>query len=451
MKIRVLVLAALLGGAGLAQEHWVGTWAASPQQPRAIAAPAKPQAQVPQTPGGQVTVGQTTGGQTIQAGIQVQTAIIPGGGPPPQSAVPAPLPGAFNNQTVRMIVRTSIGGPRARTVISNAHGTVPLVIGSAHLALRAKGSEIVAGSDRTLTFSGKARAWVPVGASVTSDPVDLSVPAHSDLAVSVFVPGDTGPASQHALGLHTTYIAAGDATGAPSLEGAATSQSWPWLAAVEVLAPINAAAIVALGDSITDGARSTPDTDNSWPSHLARRLAAAGASHLAVLNQGISGNRVLRDGVGPNALARFDRDVLGMSGVKWMILLESINDIGQGNRAGIAESDKVTADDVIGAMRQLIEKARSHGIRVVGGTLTAVEGSGYYNENSEAVRQAVNQWIRTSGAFDAVVDFDAATRDPANPKRFKAEFDSGDHLHPGDAGYKAMAEAIDLSIFGVKR
>jgi lysophospholipase L1-like esterase len=219
---------------------------------------------------------------------------------------------------------------------------------------------------------------------------------------------------------------------------------------VEVMAPANTSAIVAFGDSITDGARSTADTDQSWPSQFAKRLKAAGVTNIAVINHGISGNRVLRDDTGTNALARFDRDVLGTPGVKWVIFLEGINDIGRGNRANALPADVMNADDLIAGMKQFIEKAHTHGIRIAAGTILPYEGAAYYSESGEAVRSAVNQWIRTSKAFDAVIDFDAATRDPQNPKRMRADLDSGDKLHPGDAGYKVMADAIDLSIFGVK-
>jgi lysophospholipase L1-like esterase len=211
-----------------------------------------------------------------------------------------------------------------------------------------------------------------------------------------------------------------------------------------VLAAASTAALVTFGDSITDGARSTPDTDQSWPSVLAQRVLN---SNVAVVNQGISGNRVLRDGAGVNALARFDRDVLAVPGVKWVMLLESINDIGIGTRQNASPSDAVTADDLIAGLRQLAERAHMHGIRVIGCTILPYEGAAYYSEAGEVIRQAVNRWIRGGSAFDAVVDFDQLTRDPSNPKHLSAEVDSGDHLHPGDAGYKKMAEYIDLKLF----
>ena len=349
-----------------------------------------------------------------------------------------------------MIAHTSIGGRRVRIELSNAFGTAPLVIGAAHIALRDKDSMIVPATDRVLQFSGRPAAWIPPGASVISDAVNLDVPAASDLAVSVYVPEDGAADTMHAVGLHTTYISKdGDATAQPSIADATTTQSYYWLTNVDVAAPPDAAAIVTFGDSITDGAVSTPNTDRSWPSLLARRLAASGGANIAVLNQGISGNRLLRDGAGVNALARFDRDVLAQPGVKWLMILEGINDIGLGSRTGAAATDAVTSDDLIAALKQLIERAHMHGIKVIGGTLTPFEGAAYYSEAGEQIRMAVNQWIRSSGAFDAVVDFEAATRDPDHPKQFRPGFNKGDHLHPNDAGYQAMADAIPLSIFGV--
>lgn len=350
-----------------------------------------------------------------------------------------------------MIAHTSISGRRVRIELSNAFGSTPLVIGAAHIALRDKDMAILWASDRALLFGGRPACSIPPGATEISDPIDLNVPAARDLAVSIYLPDTATTDSMHAVGLHTTYISKeGDSTAAPIFPVDTTTQSFYFLTNVDVLAPLDAAAIVTFGDSITDGAVSTPDTDRSWPSFLARRLAAAGGANIAVLNQGISGNRLLRDGAGVSALARFDRDVLAQPGAKWLMILEGINDIGLGLRAGAPESDAVTADDLIGAQKQLIERAHEHGLKVIGGTLTPFEGAAYYSESGETVRETVNQWIRSSGAFDAVVDFDAATRDPEHPKQFRPGFNNGDHLHPNDAGYQAMADAIDLSIFGLK-
>jgi len=424
-KLIVVLIASLaLVQIANAQDHWVTTWAAAPQQPRAGGPP--PGAQAP--------------GAAGQRGQ---------GGP-----AAAPAPTLFNDQTIRMIVHTSLGGRHARVTLSNAYGNTPLRVGAAHVAMRGKESAIVQSTDRTLMFSGKPSVSIPQGAQMISDPVDLDIPQLSDLAISVYVPGESGQLTTHATGLHTTYIAKGNVTAEPVLNDTMSTRSYYWISAVDVMAPAEAGAIVAFGDSITDGATSTNDADRSWPSALvARILTAPGAPKLSVLNQGISGNRLLADGAGVNALARFDRDVLGMSGVKWLMLMEGINDIGQTTsaRGNAPPQNPVTADELIAAMKQIVERAHAHGIKVIGCTLTPYEGAGYYSEKGEEVRQAVNRWIRTAGAFDAVADFEKATQDSANPKTFKATFNNGDHLHPNDAGYKAMADAIDLKIFNAKK
>jgi lysophospholipase L1-like esterase len=356
----------------------------------------------------------------------------------------------FNHQTIRMIVRASIGGRRLRVKLANAFGSASVAVGAAHIAIRAKESEIAPGTDRALSFNGKPSCVIGPGMVILSDPVDLNAPPLADLAVSLYFPGETGPPTSHAIGLHTTYISDGDLTGQAAITGGATTQQYYWLAGIDVLAPAGAALIVAFGDSITDGALSTPETNHAWPSLLAARLAARkDTAHFAVANMGIGGNRLLRDGTGVSALARFDRDVLSQSGVKWVVVLEGINDIG---RIASMPAEAVTADEVIGAYQQIIERAHTHGIKVVGATLTPYEDAHYYSAGpGEAVREAVNQWICSSGAWDAVVDFEAATRDPANPKHIRPDFDPGDHLHPNDKGYQAMADAFDLGIFTGKR
>jgi lysophospholipase L1-like esterase len=402
------------------QEHWVATWGTAQQlirtPPPATPPAATTAAAVPRTP------------------------------PPGRAQQQAIALNGFKNQTVRMVLRTSIGGSRLRVTVANTFGGTPVVVGAAHVALRAKESEIVPGSDRALTFNGKPGCTIGPGMVILSDPVDLSVPVLGDLTVSLYFPGETGPPATHATGLHTTYISKeGDTTGAASMPEAITTQSYYFLAGVDVMAPADTSLIVAFGDSITDGSLSTPNTDRSWPARLAVRLAAdKRTASLAIVNMGIGGNRLLRDMTGASALARLDRDVLSQAGVKWLVLIEGINDIGRGSTM---PGEAVTADELIGAYRQIIERARTHGIKVIGGTLTPFEGAGYAREDGEVIRQAVNQWIRTGGAYDAVVDFEAATRDPANPKRFRPEFDPGDHLHPNDAGYQAMADAVDLAIF----
>ena len=346
-----------------------------------------------------------------------------------------------------MIVRTSVGGRSMRVHLSNAYGTGPLTIGAARIALRDKDSSIVPDSDRALTFSGKASFVIPPGALAVSDPVDFAVPKLGYLAISVYITGDPTPPTVHLTGLHTTYISkAGDFTKEKSIADATTTQSWYYLSSVDVLAPANAGSIVAFGDSITDGATSTPDTDRSWPSQLAERLQANPATaSMAIVNHGISGNRLLADGAGVSALARFDRDVIAQPGVKYLIVLEGINDIGMSSMMPAAGT-ALTADDLIAAHKQMIERAHLHGIKAFGATLLPYGGAMYFSEKGEALRQAVNQWIRTSGAYDGVIDFDAKLRDPANPKEMNAAYFINDHLHPNDAGYKLMAEAVELSL-----
>lgn len=415
LAVALVVLAASAG----AQEHWVGTWAASAQSAH-IVFPRLPQPQA-------------APGAPAQAN---QPPLFP---PPP----------SFDNQTVRMIVRSSIGGHRVRVQLSNAFGNGALHVGAAHIALRDKDSTIVSGSDRALTFSGEASAIIPAGAEILSDPVDLDVPPLADLAISVYVPGHVDDPTDHLTGLHTTYISGpGDFTAAPSIVAATTKESWYWLSGIEVLAPADTGLIVAFGDSITDGATSTPDTDRSWPSQLAQRLVANKATaKWAIVNEGISGNRLLNDGMGVAALARFDRDVLSQPGVKCVIVMLGINDIGFASLPGAQASDQVTAQDLIAAHKQIIARAHVRGIRVIGATLTPFSGATYYSEQGEAAREAVNDWIRTSHAYDAVIDFDAVVRDLANPKQIRPSFNIRDHLHPNDDGYKAMADSVDLSIF----
>lgn len=416
----IFVLGALWPGlvpvAG-AQDHWVATWAASPQAPR------------------------------VNFPRPAQAPAATRAPAPPANQPPAfPPPPSLNNRTIRMVVHTSIGGRRARIQLSNAFGTAPLKVGAAHVALRDKESAIVPASDHALTFSGKASFAIPAGAEMISDPVDLDVPKLGDILISVYIAGEVAVPTAHLTGLHTTYISnAGDFTSAPSIADAVKTQAWYWISSVDVLAPADTRLIVAYGDSITDGATSTPDTDSSWPSQLARRLSAHKAtSAVAIVNQGISGNRVLRDGAGVSALARFDRDVLAQPGVQWLIVMEGINDIGLATRS---TTDAVTIDDLIAGHKQIIERAHMRGIKVIGATLTPFAGAAYYSDEGEAIRTALNEWIRTGKAYDAVIDFDAATRDPENPKQIRPAYNIRDHLHPNDAGYKVMADAIDLSIF----
>jgi lysophospholipase L1-like esterase len=367
---------------------------------------------------------------------------------PPPSPIP-PIPQELSGQTVRMIVRTSVGGAALRLQLTNAQGTEPVRIGAVHVALRANESAIDVATDRALTFGGSDSVTLYPGALVLSDPVMLEVPALSELAVSLYVPGPTPTATRHELGLNTTWISAGDVTAAASLANAAgisTNRSYFWLSGIEVLTSAQGGTIAAFGDSITDGYATTADTHRAWPALLAERLRQSNAN-LGVLNLGISGNRVLRDNIGSSALTRFDRDVLAREGVRWMILLEGINDITWTALPGVPESQQASAAKIIEGLSQLVDRAHARGIKVMGGTLTPMGGLWLFNAETEALRQNVNTWIRDGGKFDAVVDFDAVTRDPADQSRLKPEYDSGDHIHPNDAGNAAMAQAIELQLF----
>ena len=370
--------------------HWVGTWSASPQG--------------------------------VAAAIQI------------------------NGQTVRQIVHTSLGGERVRVRFSNAYGTSGLVIGSAHVAISTGGATISSTTDRVLTFNGSPTITIPAGALVVSDPVTLNVPALRDLAVSLYLPENVAATTQHPVGLQTTYVSAsGDFTGA-AIEPTTTTQSYYFLTGVEVSASNRARAIVTLGDSVTDGFGSTPDTDQRWPNLLAERLQS---QRLAVLNAGVSGNRVLHDFVGTSALARLDRDTLVQTGVKYVIVGEGNNDLLIPGLIG-NPAEVVTVAQIIQGHRQMIDRAHALGLRIYGSTLTPVEGypfPGFWTPDLEAKRQAVNHWIRTSRAYDAVIDFDMLLRDPSHPSRLLPAYDSGDHLHPNDGGYRTMADAIDLSLF----
>ena len=350
----------------------------------------------------------------------------------------------FTNQTLRQIVHTSVGGTRVRVRLST-FGAGALVVGAARVALRDVSAAIVPESDRPLTFGGQSSITIPPGALVLSDPVELDVPALSDLAVSIFLPGNTGPATWHFVALQTSYISPpGDFTASSVMPIAATMQAWFWLAGVEVMAPKQTGAVVTFGDSLTDGAQSTPDTNQRWPDHLARRLLAQPGNHkMGVLNAAITGNRLLHDGIGANALARFDRDVLTQTGVTHVITLLGNNDI----LFVFSPSEAVTAEQIIEGHRQLIERARARGIKIYGGTLTPFEGFFFSSPEKEARRQVVNAWIRTSGAYDAVIDYDEILRDPSSPTRLLPLYDSGDHLHPNDLGYEVMGNAINLKLF----
>jgi lysophospholipase L1-like esterase len=321
----------------------------------------------------------------------------------------------------------------------------PLEIGAAHIGVHNGGGAIAEGTDRVLTFGGDPSFTIPPGVMAVSDPVDLDVAPLSDVAVSLYLPHDTGTPTSHTVGLHTAYISSGDVTGSPEMPNAGTMFAYAWLTGIDVVAPPDALAVVALGDSITDGYATTRDADRAWPSLLAKRLNPNGAARVAVVNQGISGNQVLRDGAGVSALARLDRDVFSRPGVKWVILLEGINDI---NLRGRTDGpNALTSDELIWGYRQIIARCHAHGVKVLGATIMPEEGVPTASERGEEIRQTVNRWIRVKGNFDRVVDFDAVVRDPQRPVRVKAEFDPGDHIHPNDLGNQAMADAFDLKVF----
>ena len=371
----------------------------------------------------------------------------------------------FTGQTLREIVHSSVGGQQARVWFSNRFGTEPLHIAAAHIALSASGSfganpdgtpnqsGIQAGTDHALTFNGGDTVVIPPGSEVVSDPVALQVPALTDIAVSMYFADRTLASTEHSDSNQISYAANGNLVGAADLGGKSwESKPWYVISGVDVDAPGNSA-VMAFGDSITDGAYATENQNHRWPDYLASRLAADPGTKksgvLGVVDVGIGGNRVLLDGYGPNAVARINPDVIARSGARYVIILESINDIGR------FTSDHQPYGDLTqrleAGIAQIAAQAHQHGIQVIGATLTPYQGCGYYSDAGNEVRNAVNEWIRTSPIFDGVADFDKAVRDPQKPQQFAAQYDSGDHLHPKDAGYQAMAGAIDLSLFTKKK
>ncbi|SEP07209.1 Lysophospholipase L1 [Actinacidiphila rubida] len=355
----------------------------------------------------------------------------------------------YAGYTIRNLVHTSLGGQRIRVKLSNAFGTKPVRFAHTTVGLqRLPGSAAIAtGTLRDVTFGGSTAVTVPAGEELYSDPVELPLSGAADLFVTTFTPDPSGPVTYHDLGLATSYYATDGTDHAADLGAGGlplTTTAWHYVTEVDVEPGAGrAAAVVTLGDSITDGFQSTPGANRRWPDLLAARLRAAHgpASTFGVLNAGISGNRVLLDGAGVRATARLDRDVLQRAGARTMIVLEGINDIQQ-------TPHQLDPQQIIAGLKDLADRAHAAGLRVLGGTILPFEGWGTYDTNEEAARQGVNDWIRSSGTFDAVVDFDAAVRDPADPHRMLPRYDSGDHLHPGDAGYQAMADAIDLNALG---
>ena len=357
------------------------------------------------------------------------------------SASPQSSGTTFNNQTLRQIVHTGIGGTSARVQVSNAFGNAPLTVSDVHVAQRGSGSATVAGTDRVVTFGGSRTVTVPAGGLAVSDEVAFTVPPASDVAVSMYLPNPTPPATSHQTGLQTNYVAAGDVSGNASLTGAQTTGSYYFLTNLDVQNANAEGAVVTLGASITDGVASGQDHNKRWPDDLAARLASAGRP-IGVLNQGISGNKLLADGAGPSALNRFDRDVVNQPNVRWVIFSDDpINDLGGANPP--------TGAQLTAALSQLISRAHQHGIKFLCSTLTPFQGSGGWTQAGENGRAAVNAFIRGAGSgCDGIVDQDTALHDPANPQRYLPAYDAGDHLHPNEAGLQAIANAVNLSLFG---
>jgi lysophospholipase L1-like esterase len=377
--------------------------------------------------------------------------------PPSVGLGPFPATPSFNNQTIRQVVRLSAGGSRVRVRFTNEYGAKPLVIGKASIALTDTSGAVKAGTEHALTFAGKRGVTIPTAAPLLSDPVDLPVQALSSLSISLYFPEDTGACTCHQTGMQTAYVSeAGDFTGNATFTPKQKIQMRAFISGVEVEG--SGKTVVVLGDSISDGVGSTVDANRRWPDQFADRLLSRGWQHSwGVVNMGISGNRVLADGLGQGVLARFDRDVLSVPEAAYVIVFEGINDLGLShvNMTGpaaerfknLASGPEVTTESLMAGYRQLIERAHERGLKIIGATITPYQGAMYYSAEGETIREAVNTWIRTGHAFDGVIDFDAVIRDPAHPAQMKDGFHMGDHLHGSDAGYEAMAKAINLSLF----
>jgi lysophospholipase L1-like esterase len=433
MKIRHFALAAILilgtGAEASAKDNWLGAWGfvptplppgATPALPVSPVAPLAPNAgQAPATPAPSALLIDNPGNVPV---------VAPEGDPA--------------NVTLRQLVRVSVAGSRVRLRMTNESGSDVLVLGAVHVGAAGPDGSVIAGSDHVVTFDGKTGVSIPASAPLLSDPVNLKVDALQKLIITSYVPGSI------VRGGHSLYQyvsgTPGDHSGAAQLPNQHIMRLTSLVSNVEVDAATANAVVVTFGDSITEGAQSTNNAFRSWPDRLAERLAAA-KSKWSVVNAGIGGNRLLRYGTGPGALARLDRDVFGVPGVKAIILLEGINDIGRGFTP-VGPQEPVTLEALIAADKQIIERAHAHGVKVIGALLTPYGGAGYSSPAGEQVRTGLNKWIATSGAFDGVVDFAAATADKANPLTFRADFNLHDKLHPNDAGYQAMADAIDLSL-----
>ncbi|WP_172461915.1 SGNH/GDSL hydrolase family protein [Dyella jiangningensis] len=370
------------------------------------------------------------------------------------SASPDAAGPVVSGQTIRQVVRISAGGTALRLRLSNLDGNGPLTIGPVHVASHTEGGATAPGTDHAVLFDGKPTTTLAKGEARWSDPVEMPVKPLQALAVSLYVPANGGvPSTIHSAGLATAYLTEqGDATASAQFPGTETNGSRFFLTDVDVAPAAEGATIVAFGDSITDGVGSNADAQQRWPDVLAAQLQADERFHgIGVANAGIGGNRILHDDFGPSALSRFDRDALDQANVRWIVLLEGINDIGSSGPQSKPD-DRVSLEQITGGMKTLIQRAHARGIRIYGATLTPFRGASwpYHSAANEAKRKAVNEWIRHGGAFDAVIDFDKAVRDPSQTDRMLPAYDSGDHLHPNGAGYKAMAEAIDVGLFSMK-
>jgi lysophospholipase L1-like esterase len=402
-----------------------------------------------------LTLVAVSGQLNAQTGAKPQVWIASWGAaqqvPEPQNAL---VPDDLRDATVRQVFHLSAGGAAIRVHVSNAFGNTPLHFTAVHIArpLSALSAAINAASDRAVTFAGSAEVTVPAGAEFVSDPVDNPVAALSDLAVTFHLDAPPMPETGHPGSRATSWYVHGDSVAAADFKDAKQIDHWYQVSEIDVLASPGAATVVVLGDSITDGHGATTNGNDRWTDVLAARLQASAGTHdIGVSNQGIGGNHLLTDGLGPSALARFDRDVLAPAGVCWVIVFEGVNDLG-----GLARNGEVSPGEhaafvqrVIAAYEQVVVRAHAHGLRVIGGTIMPDVGSDYYHPGalSEADRQAVNQWIRAAGHFDAVIDFDSVVADPNHADRLLPAYDSGDHLHPSPAGYKAMGSSVSLDLF----
>ncbi len=368
-----------------------------------------------------------------------------------QRVEPANMPPApgLGDTTLRQVVHVSIGGKTVRARCSNTFGDAPLTLTSVHLAVSAGGSAIIPGSDRALAFGGATSVTIPPGALAVSDPVEFDLTALSNVAFTVHLKGAPVAVTGHPGSRTTSYLAAGDVVSAPDLQAVGKTDHWYFINGLDVLAPDTSGAVVVLGDSITDGRGTTTNGNDRWTDQLARILQAGkGTRNIGVLNAGIGGNSILHNGIGPSAVSRFDRDVLDQTGVRWVIVFEGVNDLGGAVKARAAGRPAATAGDIIAAYEQFVSKAHARGIRAYGATITPFEGfASYFTPESESDRQKVNDWIRRSGVFDAVIDLDLATRDGEKPSFVSAATGSTDHLHLGPSGYEMMAEAVDPSLF----